>query len=69
LKRQALKLANAADPSVLELVPELPRVISTRNRIIHVYEGVDHMILWDAIQSEPPSLRARLESVLAENQP
>ena len=66
---EALKHAHSADPSVLELVPELPRVISTRNRIIHIYEGVDHMILWDAIQNELPSLKARLESVLGEDQP
>jgi uncharacterized protein with HEPN domain len=46
---EALKLAHASDSNVLELVPELPRIISTRNRIIHVYEGVDHVILWDAI--------------------
>lgn len=66
---EALKCAHAADPDVLELVPELPRIVSTRNRIIHVYEGVDHVILWDAIQNELPSLKIRLQSALEVNQP
>jgi uncharacterized protein with HEPN domain len=66
---EALKLAHAADPAVLELVPELPRIVSTRNRIIHVYEGVDHVILWDAIQNELPSLKIRLQSALEAERP
>jgi len=65
---EALKLAHAADPAVTELVPELARIISTRNRIIHVYEGVDHVILWDAIENQLPSLKARLQSALEQNQ-
>ncbi|TVS07341.1 MAG: DUF86 domain-containing protein [Cyanobium sp. PLM2.Bin73] len=60
----ALMAAHAADPAVVELVPELPRITSTRNRIIHDYDSVDHAILWDAILNELPSLKARLESRL-----
>jgi len=60
----ALMAAHAADPAVVELVPELPRITSTRNRIIHDYDSLDHAILWDAILNELPSLKARLESRL-----
>lgn len=60
----ALIAAHAADPAVVELVPELPRITSTRNRIIHDYDSVDHVVLWDAILNELPSLKARLESRL-----
>lgn len=60
----ALIAAHAADPAVVELVPELPRITSTRNRIIHDYDSVDHVVLWHAILNELPSLKARLESRL-----
>jgi uncharacterized protein with HEPN domain len=34
------------------------------NRIIHVYESVDQLILWDAIQNDLPSLRNCLLEML-----
>jgi uncharacterized protein with HEPN domain len=34
------------------------------NRIIHVYEAVDQLILWDAIQNDLPSLRNCLLEML-----
>ncbi len=48
---------------------KLSRIVSTRNRIIHVYEGVDYVILWDAIRNELPSLKTRLQSAREANQP
>ena len=45
---EALKRALDADPSVLDVIPDLRRIVGTRNRIIHVYETVDQLILWDA---------------------
>jgi uncharacterized protein with HEPN domain len=34
------------------------------NRIIHVYEAVDQLILWDAIHNDLPSLRNSLLEML-----
>jgi len=34
------------------------------NRIIHVHESVDQLILWDAIQNDLPSLRNCLLEML-----
>ena len=34
------------------------------NRIIHVYEAVDQLILWDAIHNDLPSLRNCLLEML-----
>lgn len=61
---EALKRASEADPSVLNGIPDLRRIVGTRNRIIHVYEAVDQLILWDAIQNDLPGLRNSLLEVL-----
>lgn len=37
---EALKRALEADPSVLVIIPDLLRIVGTRNRIIHVYEAL-----------------------------
>jgi uncharacterized protein with HEPN domain len=39
------------------------------NRIIHGYEAVDQLILWDAIQNDLPSLRNSLLEVLNNDPP
>ncbi|MCP9835442.1 MULTISPECIES: HepT-like ribonuclease domain-containing protein, partial [unclassified Cyanobium] len=35
---------------MLTIIPDLRRIVGTRNRIIHVYKAVDQLILWDSIQ-------------------
>jgi len=62
---EALKRAQEADASVLDVIPDLHRIVGTRNRIIHVYETVDQLILWDAIQNDLPGLKASLRDVLS----
>lgn len=56
---EALKKAAEADDEIATVVPELRQIIATRNRIIHVYDNVDHLILWDVVQSQLPSLMMR----------
>lgn len=66
---EALKRAQDADTSVFDVIPDLRRIVATRNRIIHVYETVDQLILWDAIQNDLPGLKASLRDVLSTNPP
>lgn len=66
---EALKRASEADPHVLNAIPDLRRIVGTRNRIIHVYEAVDQLILWDAIQNDLPGLRSSLLEVLNSHPP
>lgn len=61
---EALKRASEADPNLLNAIPDLRRIVGTRNRIIHVYEAVDQLILWDAIHNDLPSLRNCLLEML-----
>lgn len=63
---EALKKAGDADASIENLIPELRQIISTRNRIIHVYDAVDHLLLWDVTQTQLPGLKVRLQQILAD---
>lgn len=58
LKREALQ----------RLLDALQAIQLSRSQIMHVYEGVDHVIPWDAIENQLPSLKARLQSALEQNQ-
>jgi uncharacterized protein with HEPN domain len=49
---EALKKAAEVDEGTVTLVPELRQIVATRNRIIHVYDNVDHLILWDVVQTQ-----------------
>ena len=57
---EALKKAAELDGTVESWIPELRQIVATRNRIIHGYDDVDHLILWDVVQSELPGLKHRL---------
>jgi uncharacterized protein with HEPN domain len=72
MRREALKRlldALEADPTVLTIIPDLRRIVGTRNRIIHVYETVDQLILWDAIQNDLPGLKTSLLDALSRDPP
>ena len=66
---EALKRALEADPDVTNLIPELRSIVGTRNRIVHVYEAVDQLILWDAIQNDLPGLKRAISVALERNPP
>ncbi|WP_159820371.1 HepT-like ribonuclease domain-containing protein [Cyanobium sp. Copco_Reservoir_LC18] len=51
------------------LIPDLSRIVGTRNRIIHVYEAVDQLILWDSINNDLPGLRSSLLAALGKDPP
>ncbi len=45
-------------------MPEQPRIVALRNRIIHGYDSVDPELVWDLAKSKVPALLAQLETVL-----
>ncbi len=46
---EALSKASNEDESIVDSIPELPKIVSLRNRIIHGYDSVDEEIVWDII--------------------
>ena len=61
---EAMHQAEADDPEVTDVLPELRRIVGMRNRIIHGYDSVDDELLWQTIQHNIPPLRKHLEQIL-----
>ena len=53
---EALNRADALDDGMIQNLPDLPRIVGMRNRIIHGYDSVDDEIIWDAVQHYVPKL-------------
>jgi uncharacterized protein with HEPN domain len=55
------------DASVAAQIPELPRIVAFRNRIIHGYDSVDDATVWGVIEKHLPLLVAQAERLLNES--
>ena len=42
------------------------RMAGMRDRLIHAYFGVDYKLVWEAIKTEVPSMKLKLQEVLTE---
>ncbi len=58
--------ANRMPENFMDANPEIEwhKIISTRNRIIHSYDEIDDMIIWNIIQNTLPGLKTMLEDLL-----
>lgn len=61
---EALGRAAAADPGISLRMPELPRIVGLRNRLIHGYDSVDDEIVWDIVTTKIGPLADELERLL-----
>ena len=61
---EALNQASELRPGISTDLPDLPRIVGMRNRIIHGYDSVDDEIVWDAIHHHVPSLLAALPGLI-----
>lgn len=61
---EALRLADAADPSIARSIPDLRLVVGLRNRIIHGYDAVDAETIWNVVRVHVPRLKEQLEGLL-----
>lgn len=61
---EALGRAAREDARLAEAVPEIPRIIGLRNRLIHGYDSVDDQVVWDIVQTRVPTLRQSLAAQL-----
>ena len=63
---EALNAANEqlGDLALVEAIPELRAIISTRNRIVHGYDDVDDAIVWSIVDDGLPKLIAQIEHLL-----
>jgi uncharacterized protein with HEPN domain len=61
---EALGIASKEDPSVEDRVPDIPRIVALRNRLIHGYDSVDPELVWDLVVNKVPALMVQLDSAL-----
>ena len=61
---EALKQAADLNPDLARSIPDLRAIIGTRNRIIHSYDAVDQLILWDVVIHDLYPLKASLEAII-----
>lgn len=57
-------------PDFKSLYPKIEwrKMSDTRNRLIHVYFGVDYDIVWDVIKSKLPDLEDEIQIIISENE-
>ena len=63
---QALGIAAKEDDSLLDTIPDLPRIVGLRNRLIHGYDSVDPELIWDVVKTKIPPLQHQLALACAE---
>lgn len=64
---ESLNRLSRVDPLVASSIPDLPRMVSFRNILIHGYATVDHAIVWDVAIARLPGTIAVLDALLAEH--
>ena len=62
---QAGELANKIDVDFKESHRSIPwkKLYGLRNRIIHDYEGINFLLIWEIIQEDLPKLREQLATI------
>lgn len=61
---EALNFASIEKEGLELDIPDLPKIIELRNRIIHGYDSIDHKMLWTIAQTRVPLLHHHLTELL-----
>lgn len=62
---EALNQARRSEPELALTFREVSDWIALRNVVIHVYDGIDHDLIWTTITTEIPDLMETLQRMLA----
>lgn len=61
---EALNRLDRLAPTAAARITSLRRIVDFRNRIIHGYDSVDDVIVWQTVEHHPPMLYAEVEGLL-----
>lgn len=61
---EALGKAAREEETLVQIIPDIPRIIGLRNRLIHGYDNVDDQLVWDVVQTKLPVLAQALRRQL-----
>jgi hypothetical protein len=48
-------------PAAATKITDIQRIIAQRNRIVHGYDAVDDLLVWDAVENHLPTLLTEVE--------
>ncbi len=65
---EALSQMGKIDPHTFNRIPDAAQVVAFRNFLIHQYTQVNTRLVWGVMQNDLPSLRAAVQSLLAEGE-
>jgi uncharacterized protein with HEPN domain len=60
---EALNRLRKSAPDIAAKISSTENIIAFRNRIIHGYDSVDDLIVWNTVQNDLPALRAEVEKL------
>jgi len=63
---EALNRIRRSDPETAARVPEYDDIIAFRNLLIHGYDVIDHVRVWEVIQADLPRLQGQVQELLEE---
>jgi uncharacterized protein with HEPN domain len=52
------------DPAAAAMITDIHRIIAQRNRIVHGYDALDDLLVWDALENHLPTLLTEIERLL-----
>lgn len=61
---EALNQLSKLEPALAARIPDTPRAVGFRNRLIHGYMDVDYPLVWSIAHEELPPLRDAIQSLL-----
>lgn len=64
---EALNYADRLDSALKHELPELPQIVSTRNRIAHGYDTINNATIWSIVEERIYGLEHELRLLLVRN--
>ncbi|MEX2315697.1 MAG: HepT-like ribonuclease domain-containing protein [Pirellulales bacterium] len=62
---EAVNRLSKFDRTIVEGLPDAPRIVAFRNILIHGYDIVDDNVVWDVVQNNVAPLLARVNTLLS----
>lgn len=64
---EAVNRLHKIDPDTAAQIPEQRRIVAFRNLLIHAYDVIDDVQVWNVVKDSLPSFRQHVEGLLQEN--
>ena len=62
---EAINRLSKIEPTVVDELPDTPRIVAFRNILIHGYDVVDNHVVWDVIQNHLVPLHSQVIRLLS----